>query len=446
MAAKPELVLKGRVDWAFLAAAAGLVFMGTLVLLSAASPISYYTQILQRHFIALALGGLLFLLGLGLNCQIFEDQAKAVYAIVLALLFVVLLIGVTQRGHKAWLALPYLTFQPAEMARVGVILVCAAYLDSRMRRIAEFRTVLVCLGIMAPVLILILKQPDFSTALTFFPILLGMLFCAGARPTHLLAVMGYGLVSLGVPLLYTACQIRFPKALPGSWPGLILQTSRPGRGMILVLGAMGILGFLAWRLSVMARLQVRAVFFVAIPVIMSIGFLTGVLINHQLKGYQRGRFAAYVAPRADIQGAAYHVHQSQIAVGSGGILGKGLFAGTQSQLGFLPERHTDFIYAVVGEEMGFLGTMGILSLYLLLIGRIVAAGRMARDRYGYLVCSGLATMLAFQLMLNVGMCLGLMPVAGIPLPLISYGGSSLVITLWSLGIVANIYSRRYTLL
>ena len=138
--------------------------------------------------------------------------------------------------------------------------------------------------------------------------------------------------------------------------------------------------------------------------------------------------------------------QSQIAIGSGGALGKGLFNGTQSQLGFLPERHTDFIYAVVGEEMGFVGTMTILAFYLLLIWRIVSIGKLARDRYGFLVCSGLATMFCFELVLNVGMCLGLMPVAGIPLPLISYGGSSLVITLWALGIAANIYSRRYALL
>ena len=163
-------------------------------------------------------------------------------------------------------------------------------------------------------------------------------------------------------------------------------------------------------------------------------------------GYQRNRFVAWIAPQSDTQGASYNVIQSQIAVGSGGMWGKGLFSGTQSQLGFLPERHTDFVFANVGEEMGFWGTSLILGLYMVLLWRIVAAARQARDRYGYLVCAGLASTLAFQLTLNVGMCVGLMPVAGVPLPLVSYGGSSLFVTLWTLGIVANIYARRYALL
>ena len=128
---------------------------------------------------------------------------------------------------------------------------------------------------------------------------------------------------------------------------------------------------------------------------------------------------------------------------SGGLWGKGAFSGTQSQLGFLPERHTDFIYAVIGEEMGFLGGMSVLGLYLLLLWRIVNTARLARDRYGYMVCCGFAAVYGFYLLLNVGMCVGLVPVAGVPLPLLSYGGSSLAVTLFSMGIVANIYSRRY---
>ena len=198
--------------------------------------------------------------------------------------------------------------------------------------------------------------------------------------------------------------------------------------------------------TALSSLGANVFFFVAVPIILSAGVISGIAVNAKMKSYQRNRFVAYVAPQADIQGAAYHVRQGQIAIGSGGPWGKGLFNGTQSQLGFLPERHTDFIFAVVGEEMGFVGAITIVGLYLLLIYRIVTIGKAARDRYGFLVCSGLATMFCFELVLNVGMCLGLMPVAGIPLPLISYGGSSLVITLWSLGIVANIYSRRYALL
>ena len=438
--------LKSRVDWIFIGASGALVLAGTLAVLSAASPLPYYAQILERHFVALALGTFLFLFGLGFNYQVFQDQSKALYGLVLGLLILVLLFGTTLKGHRAWLRLPFLTFQPAELARVGVVLVVADFLDRRSRRAAQFWTVLLTFAVALPPILLILKQPDYSTVATFLPILCGMLFCAGADVGQLLALIGYALMAVGLPLLYTYCQIHYPRPAGGSLPALILQTSRVGLSSLVTMTGLGLLGFLAWRLSVMLRLQARPAVFIAVPLILGAGLMSGMFINHQLKGYQRNRFAAYVAPQADIQGASYHVHQSQIAIGSGGFWGKGLFSGTQSKLGFLPERHTDFAFAVVGEEMGFAGAMGILALYLALIWRIVVAARFARDRYGYLVCCGLATMFAFELALNVGMCVGLMPVAGIPLPLISYGGSSLVITMWSLGIVANVYLRRYSLL
>ncbi|MBI3551972.1 MAG: rod shape-determining protein RodA [Elusimicrobia bacterium] len=446
MPIKVETGVKGRVDWPFLLAAAGLMAMGSIAMLSAAFPLPYFAQIEVRHLAAVAVGVGALVFGLGFNYQVFQDQAKVIYGLTSAILVAVLVVGSSHKGHRSWFDLSFFSFQPAELARIAMILVMAAFLDARARKIRDVSTVLLALGLAAPVMVLIIKQPDFSTTITFCPILLGMLFCAGADLSHLLALMGYGLVTGAMPLLFTYCQVRYPQPVPGSLPALILQTSRLGMATVVVLAAAAVLCLGAWRLSIWLRMAARAVYFVAVPLVLAAGMLSGVLINRQLKSYQRNRFVAYVAPQADIQGAAYHVHQSQIAIGSGGLLGKGLFSGTQSQLGFLPERHTDFIYAVVGEEMGFLGTTAILALYLLLIWRIVAIARVARDRYGYLVCCGLAAMFGFELVLNVGMCVGLLPVAGIPLPLISYGGSSLVITLWSLGIVANVYSRRYALL
>jgi rod shape determining protein RodA len=295
-------------------------------------------------------------------------------------------------------------------------------------------------------MLLILKQPDFSTALTFLPMITGMLFAAGADIFQLLFVAGYGALTLSVPLIYTLCQVRFPGAPPGSLPHAILATSKMGVATLAVVVGLAAVSGLLWRLATWMRLQVKPIAFIMMPVIVSGALLTGIVVNRSMKSYQRNRFVAFVAPRSDMQGAGYNVTQAKVAVGSGGIWGKGLFSGTQSQLGFLPERHTDFIFATIGEEMGFLGAGLVLSLYMLVLWRIVVAARQARDRYGYLVCPGLASMFAFVMFLNMGMCVGLMPVAGIPLPLISYGGSSLVINLWSLGVVANIYARRYALL
>ena len=443
---KSSAGMSGRVDWTFVAAVAGLVAMGTFAMLSAASTTIFYAAILQKHFIALALGAGLFMLALAFNYQVFQDQSKAVYVIALVLMASVLVVGTAARGHRAWLRLAGFSFQPAELARVLVVLVLADFLDRRAHRVRDFSTTFLALAIAAPIMMLILKQPDFSTALTFLPMITGMLFCAGADVFHLLFVFGYGALTLSVPLVYTLCLARFPGAASGSLPAFILATGKMGWSTLVTVLALCALSTLIWRLATWMRLPVRPAAFLAMPLIAACALLTGIAINRSMKNYQRNRFVAFVAPRADVQGAAYNVIQSKVAVGSGGIWGKGLFSGTQSQLGFLPERHTDFIFATIGEEMGFFGASAILALYMVVLWRIAAAARQARDRYGYLVCSGLASMFAFVMVLNIGMCVGLMPVAGIPLPLISYGGSSLVINLWSLGVVANIYTRRYALL
>ena len=443
---QPQAGMSGRVDWTFVFAVLGLVATGTVAMLSAASTTMFYSAILQKHFISLALGTGLFFLTLAFNYQIFQDQSKALYVIALVLMTAVLVVGTSVRGHRAWIRLPGFSFQPAELARVLVVLVLADFLDQRALRVQNASTVLLSLGIAAPVMILILKQPDFSTALTFLPTITGMLFCAGADVFQLVCVFGYGALTLAVPLVYTLCQVRFPSAPPGSLPALVLATSRMGWATLAIMLALCALSALTWRIATWMRLQVKPAGFLLLPLVASGALLTGIAINRQMKSYQRNRFVAFVAPRSDVQGAAYNVIQSKVAIGSGGVWGKGLFSGTQSQLGFLPERHTDFIFANIGEEMGFVGAALILGLYMIVLWRIVSAAREARDRYGYLVCAGLASMFAFVMILNIGMCVGLMPVAGIPLPMISYGGSSLVINLWSLGIVANIYARRYALL
>jgi len=161
-----------------------------------------------------------------------------------------------------------------------------------------------------------------------------------------------------------------------------------------------------------------------------------------LHGYQRERLLVFLDPGHDPQGAGWSIIQSKIAVGSGELFGKGLFNGTQTQLGFVPEHATDFIFTVVGEELGFVGAMLLLALYALLIGMGMLAVTAARDRYGMLVAAGIVAMFAFHLLVNVGMTVGIMPVTGIPLPFISYGGSSLVTCLASVGVLLNIHLQR----
>ena len=165
-----------------------------------------------------------------------------------------------------------------------------------------------------------------------------------------------------------------------------------------------------------------------------------------LKDYQKSRLTVFLDPNVDPLGAGYHIIQSKIAIGSGQLFGKGLFNGTQSQLNFLPENHTDFIFAVVGEELGFVGSVVILMLYLLLLYRGVKTAQNARDTFGTLLAAGITSMMAFHVLVNVGMTIGIMPVTGIPLPFMSYGVSALTTNLVSVGILLNIQSRQQKLM
>jgi rod shape determining protein RodA len=164
---------------------------------------------------------------------------------------------------------------------------------------------------------------------------------------------------------------------------------------------------------------------------------------YNLKAYQKDRIYTFLEPERDPLGSGYHSIQSKIAVGSGGVLGKGITKGSQTKLGFLPERHTDFIFSVVGEELGFVGSVTILTFYFLIIIRSIHIAHTARDKLGIYITLGAVSVLLFHILVNIGMVVGLMPITGIPLPLLSYGGSSVLSTFTLLGLIINVRMRRY---
>lgn len=433
---------RARLDWTLVWSVAALLLIGSLAVFSAASPLAYYHQILQRHLLALAIGALAFAFGMGLNYQVYQDQSKAAYALALGLLVGVLLFGDTLRGTRGWFRFPYFSFQPSEIARILTLLVLADYLVRRGHRVREVATVAGAIALAAPVLALILMEPDFSSTVVFYPTLLAMLFCAGARVTHLAALAGYGLIAGALPLART--YVRLNKDATAPVFGWLASLSGFGPAFWWsVLALALLLGVAAWFMNRM-RWGVPWYAFATIFFVVAGGLASGIVIDKGLKEYQKKRFIAFLSPKADPRGAGYNLRQSQIALGSGGVWGKGLFSGTQSQLGFLPERHTDFVFAVIGEETGFLGALVTLGLYLLVLWRLVSTARVARDGFGYLGACGLAGLFGFHLIINTGMAVGVLPVVGIPLPLLSYGGSSLVVSLWALGLAQSVYMRRYS--
>lgn len=191
-----------------------------------------------------------------------------------------------------------------------------------------------------------------------------------------------------------------------------------------------------------SMLLVRGIKIKHLSVIIGLGLLSVPFLWHMLKDYQKERLSVFINPNADPLGAGYTMIQSRIAIGSGFFLGKGWLSGTQNQLNFLPERHTDFIFSVVGEEGGFIGCLLLIGLFCVLIYRGLKIARTTADTYGRLIATGVVAMLACQVIVNIGMASGFMPVVGLPLPLVSYGGSSLITTMISIGLLLSVEMHK----
>ncbi|MFH1618967.1 MAG: FtsW/RodA/SpoVE family cell cycle protein [bacterium] len=436
---------KNKMDWVLLWAVAILIFIGTIAIVSATAALPFQARVIRTHMIALPLGVLFFVIGWGFNYQIFQDQWKVVYGAMLALLVGVLIFGTVDRGSRAWFHLPFFSVQPSELCRVGLILVLANYLDRNAGRMKDLSSVLGALALTAPFFLLIIKQPDFSAVLVTFPTVLAMLFCAGVSFLHLSVILGYGFIIGFFPVVWTLISLHPDWIQDSAAVRVMMSLSHFGLpALFFVLAAAGLIWFLWW-FSQKFRPGLSWTCFLGAALVVILGLFSGIMVKNEMKEYQRKRFEVFLSPETDPRGAGYNLLQAQIAMGSGGFFGRGIFSGTQSRLGFVPERHTDFILAVVGEEMGFAGTMAVIGLYLLMMWRIILAARVSRDQFGYLANCGIFSMFMVYLFINFGMSVGLFPVAGIPLPLVSYGGSNLVATLWAVGIAESVYSRRYAL-
>ncbi len=435
---------KSRMDWALFLAVLALLAVGTVAVFSSVAVLPQQARIIRTQLIAIPFGLIAFSIAWSLNYQIYQDQWRYVYGVLLVILVGVLIFGVVDKGARSWYRLPFFSIQPSEFARVGLILVLANFLDKRIGKIRELPTVMGAFALCLPVFFLLIKQPDFSAILITFPVVLIMLFASGASVFHLSIILGYAFISALFPVLWTIITLT-PELLDNALVGYFFHLSDSGwSALSFVAGAAGT-AWVLWRLSVKLYANVSGVYFAGAALVLILGFFSGMLVKNQMKDYQQKRLEVFLSPESDPRGAGYNLLQARIAIGSGGILGRGVFSGTQSRLGFVPERHTDFILAVVGEELGFWGMLLVVGLYVLMMRRIMQGARSARDRFGYLTNCGIFAMFLVYFCINFGMLLGLAPVAGVPLPLLSYGGSNLVATMAALGIAESVYARRYAL-
>jgi rod shape determining protein RodA len=329
--------------------------------------------------------------------------AEPAYGAALLLLVAVLIAG-TGPGSKRWFVLGPIFIQPSEFAKLATVVMLAKYLSLKRTlglRLADFGLPALIAG--APAL-LVMAEPDLSTGLIFTALLAVMLYGQGMRPLHVLLLF--------TPPLAFAAGFSLYTWIP--FFAVIAVVTLVRSGLVKSLIAAGI----------------SAVFGLLSPVVLSL-----------LKEYQRARIRNFLAPWLDPHGMGWNAIQSQIAIGSGRLLGKGLFHGTQKKLGFLPNQHTDFVFSSIGEETGLAGCLALIALFALLLSRFLAAARATRDGFGSLLCIGLAGIIAHQVFVNVGMLIGLLPVTGIPLPFLSYGGSSLVLNFAAVGLALNVASR-----
>ncbi|MEI6650830.1 MAG: rod shape-determining protein RodA [Candidatus Moraniibacteriota bacterium] len=286
-----------------------------------------------------------------------------IYFMMIAALLVAVLFGKTVHGTTGWISLGIFQFQPVEGAKVALLLFLARFIAEKRSELGEWVRIISSLVLSSLYIFLVLRQPDFGSALTLAALWGGMILLSGIRWKHIAV-----LALLGVALSFTG-----------------------------------------W-------------FF--------------------LEGYQKDRIEVFLHPETDPQGSGYNVLQAMVAIGSGGVFGKGVGYGSQSQLNFLPEKHTDFIFAVVGEELGLIGIGAVLFAYGMLLFRIYRIALSARDNAGYLLCVGATVYFLFQIAVNVGMNLGVFPVAGLPAPFLSYGGSSLLASFVILGLLLSVYRHR----
>ena len=351
------------------------MLLGMVLLLCALSVLEIYSATLHTKYVGFHTKQMLYIGG-GLAAMfVFSkidyhkliDYVPWAYGICLVSLLAVMAVGQKVLGARRWIKVGHMQFQPSEWVKLVLILIVARYFANLGGRSLTWKDIFKAFALVGVPLLLVLKQPDLGTSLTYTPILVAGLFLGG--------------INIRQALILSTC------------------------GLLLVAGV--------W----------------------SSGKL--------LKPYQKARLTSFIHPDNDARGTGYQLLQSKIAVGSGGIWGKGAEQGSHTQGDFLPIPHADFIFAAFSEEHGFVGALFVLLLYFCILMRLIQNAQTAADLSGSLIIMGIVAVLTFQIAVNVGMVIGFMPVTGIPLPLMSYGGSSVLFTFLALGTAMNVRMRRF---
>jgi rod shape determining protein RodA len=427
-----------RVDVLLATAVLALMAIGVLFIYSSGvtSDGMSFSREWIRQLVWIGLGLVIFVIVSATDYARLRDLSPYIFAAILIVLLGTLLFGRVERGSRRWLGIGNLGVQPSEFAKVAMILFLARFLDKRRESISEPVTFGTALLIPLLPVGLILLQPDLGTSLVYIPVFLVMAYVAGAKAGYIMFILLSGALMIVLTMLPVWEQYIHGSEVPA------IAVLRNSRLLMTVAGGVAAIGLLALvGLLMMRRSYFRWVIY-GVGVVLT-GLAGSLAASRVLKDYQLMRLIVFMNPNVDPRGAGWHIIQSVTAVGSGGIAGKGWLRGTQSHLQYLPEQSTDFIFSILAEEWGFLGALGIFACFTIIIARGLLISAKAKDNYASLVACGVVTMVFFHMAVNVGMAIGVMPITGIPLPFVSYGGSALWTSLIGVGLLMSIYLRRY---
>jgi rod shape determining protein RodA len=360
----------------------------------------------------LVMGGIGLVIALWLARSRYEEIERWrwwIYGGINLLLIAVMLFGTTALGAERWLTIGSFNIQPSEFAKVGLIITLASAINQE--SVNTLPRMFQILGIAAVPATLVFLQPSLGSTLVLGSICMSMLYWGNANP---------GWLALLISPIISA--VLFNVYVPAwlAWVGLMAfagWTSLPWR----IFGALG---------AMVANLVSGGL---------------GKIFWDLLKDYQKARITMFLNPDQDPMGGGYHLIQSRIAIGAGELWGQGLFKGTQTQLNFIPEQDTDFIFAAIGEEWGFVGSIAVLIGFWLICLRLVSIAQSAKDNFGSAIAIGVLGMLVFQIVINIGMTIGLAPITGIPLPWLSYGRSAMLTNFVGIGLVLSVANHRQRL-
>ncbi|HOS29482.1 MAG TPA: rod shape-determining protein RodA [Treponemataceae bacterium] len=359
---------------------------------------------------------------------------KWIFPGLLAVLLFTRFFGRYVNGARSWLGIGSLGIQPSEFGKTVFILFLAMYLE-KTEKISERKRFITALLILILPVGLILLQPDLGTASVYIPIFLLMCFVAGVPMRYLLLVFLSGMLTI----VMTVLPVWESQIVKQDIPWVTLFTNFKLRMIVVFACSMvtlaGIIGNLL--------LKRRYFFWIAFVFgIITFSLLASVAAGKVLKDYQIKRLIVFLDPQTDPLGSGWNIIQSKIAIGSGSIFGQGFLKGTQSHYRFLPQQSTDFIFSILSEELGFAGGLLVFFLYFVIIFRTFFIMKSANNSFGYYIATGIMSMLFFHFVVNVGMVMGIMPITGIPLLFLSYGGSSLWNVMFCMGLLMSINFRR----